>query len=226
MVKEYAERFNQNDDELYAQFIPNSEAADFLTKNIPRFECPDKELEEIYYFRWWTYRKHIQKTPEGYVITEFLPKVGWAGKYNAINCAAALHYGEGRWLHNSAKHGLFWQIDGYEGTELSIGGHGLRPVINSFMIADAEAIAKISTLLGNWEQQTWPMSTTMTLLGLANLLQTEQQKFITKKDYLDLLKIYAHSHHLKKDDGTVGTCFDITMLQEGGLGLFCKRSCA
>ncbi|GAP72441.1 hypothetical protein SAMD00024442_31_31, partial [Candidatus Symbiothrix dinenymphae] len=47
------------------------------------------------------------------------------------------------------------------------------------------------------------MSTSMTLLGLANLLQTEQQKVITKKDYLDLLKVYAHSHHLKKDDGTV-----------------------
>src|SRR5262249_10261551 len=62
--------------------------------------CPDKVIEETYYFRWWTYRKHIHATPEGYVITEFLPTVPWAGKYNTINCAAGFHLEEGRWLHD------------------------------------------------------------------------------------------------------------------------------
>ncbi len=32
------------------------------------------------YFRWWTFRKHLKRTPDGFVITEFLPPVGWAGK--------------------------------------------------------------------------------------------------------------------------------------------------
>jgi hypothetical protein len=100
LVRNYVERFNDADEELTVQMIPNSGAADFLTTNIPRFECPDKQLEEIYYFRWWTYRKHIKQTPEGYIITEFLPTVPWSGKYNGICCPAMHHYNEGRWLHN------------------------------------------------------------------------------------------------------------------------------
>ena len=41
--------------------------------NVPLFDCPDKDIEEIYYFRWWTYRKHIKQTPDGFIVTEFLP---------------------------------------------------------------------------------------------------------------------------------------------------------
>ena len=48
---------------------------DWMAKNVPRFDCPDKEIEEIYHFRWWTFRKHVKETPDGFVITEFLPKV-------------------------------------------------------------------------------------------------------------------------------------------------------
>ncbi|MDR2844462.1 MAG: hypothetical protein LBV28_00005, partial [Puniceicoccales bacterium] len=107
LVADYVEKFNANDEELYPQLIHNKDAADFLTRNIPRFECPDRELEEIYYFRWWTYRKHIKQTPEGFIITEFLPSVQWAGKYNGIACAAVYHYGEGRWLQNHE------YLDGY-----------------------------------------------------------------------------------------------------------------
>ena len=91
----YIETFNNSDDELYQQFIPNDRADAFLKNNIPYFECPDKELEEIYYFRWWTYRKHIKKTPVGFVITEFLPDVSWSGKYNTISCPPGHHFYEG-----------------------------------------------------------------------------------------------------------------------------------
>ena len=98
--KHYIDQFNKDDEELYAQHIPNERAWAFLQENIPLFECPDKEIERTYYFRWWTYRKHIQQTPDGFVITEFLPPVGWAGKYNTINCAAGHHFYEGRWLHD------------------------------------------------------------------------------------------------------------------------------
>ena len=100
LISEYVASFNATDEELYIQEYDNSEAAQFLKDNVPYFECPDKELEKTYYFRWWTYRKHVKTTPEGYIITEFLPEVGWAGKYNAINCPAMHQFSEGRWLRD------------------------------------------------------------------------------------------------------------------------------
>jgi hypothetical protein len=100
LFQNYVERFNSEDREIYSQAYPNAKASEFLSQNIPLFECPDKTLEQTYYFRWWTYRKHLKETPDGWVITEFLPAVGWAGKYNTISCPAAHHVREGRWLQN------------------------------------------------------------------------------------------------------------------------------
>ncbi len=97
---DYVARFNRDDQELYVQSIPNSQAFDFLKEQIPLLDCPDKDLEKIYYFRWWVYRKHIKQTPEGYIITEFLPPVSWAGPHNSINCPACYHIREGRWLQD------------------------------------------------------------------------------------------------------------------------------
>lgn len=214
----YAEQFNRGDDELYVQYFNNAGAWDFLKNNIPLFECSDKDIEETYYFRWWIYRKHIKNTPDGFVITEFLPKVPWAGKYNTIPCAAGHHFREGRWLRDSRylndyavfwfckggaprtysfwaadslyqfylvtgdttlikdllpelvsnfrawqemrlvkKEGapyLFWQTDGEDGGEMSIGGSGIRPTINSYMYGDAVAIAKIAEIAGRADLET------------------------------------------------------------------------
>ncbi len=97
----YVEMFNQHDDEYHSQTVPNDKAEQFLAEQIPLLECPDKDLEKIYYFRWWTFRKHLQKTDRGYVITEFLPPVPWGGPYNTINCPACFHIREGRWLKNA-----------------------------------------------------------------------------------------------------------------------------
>ena len=215
--KHYIDKFNRYDDEYeyngerVINYISNESVCPWLKENIPFFECSDKEIEEIYYFRWWTYRKHIKKTPDGFVITEFLPKVGWSRKYNTISCAAGHHFYEGRWLHNTKylddysifwfrkggsprqysfwaadalyarylvnpnkelitsllpdlvknymkwenskldSNGLFWQGDGYDGMELSIGGGGYRPTINSYMYGDASAIAKIAQIAGQSE---------------------------------------------------------------------------
>ncbi len=96
----YVPEFNRNDEELYTNAIPNSAAEKFLRENAPSFTCPDADIERTYHFRWWTYRKHIRETPDGYVITEFLPPVGWAGKHNTINCATGHHVMEGRWLRD------------------------------------------------------------------------------------------------------------------------------
>jgi hypothetical protein len=100
--RHYVETFNRNDDEAYreVEYIKNDQSWEFLKGEVPLLDCPDKDIEEIYYFRWWTYRKHIKKTPEGFVVTEFLPDVPWAGKDNAISCAAGFHIEEGRWLRD------------------------------------------------------------------------------------------------------------------------------
>jgi len=206
--RHYVDAFNHDDNELYVQHIPNAEAWEFLKNNVPLLDCPDKEIEQVYYFRWWTFRKAIRQTPDGFIITEFLPNVGWAGKHNSINCAAGHHFREGRWLndpkylddyslfwfrrgggvrsysfwaadsfwtrflltgddrlvkellpdlvanyeawertHRDAN-GLFWQIDGNDGMEVSIGGSGYRATINSYMYGDALAIARIAARFG------------------------------------------------------------------------------
>lgn len=92
--------FNEIDEEPIQNLINNKECWNWMLENIPWFECPDQEVEQIYYYRWWVYRKHINKTPNGYVITEFLPEVGHSQKYNTIVCASGLHIEEGRWLRN------------------------------------------------------------------------------------------------------------------------------
>jgi hypothetical protein len=99
-LRTYVEQFNRKDNELYTNYIPNNDAYDWMAKHIPLIDIPDKELEAVYYFRWWTYRKHIKKTDRGFVISEFLPSVYWAGKYNSISAACGHHLKEGRWLRN------------------------------------------------------------------------------------------------------------------------------
>ena len=364
VLNSYVEKFNADDNELFSTYISNSEAFDFLSENIPRFECPDKLMEEIYYFRWWTFRKHIRQTPEGFIITEFLPDVPWAGKYNAISCPGMHQFNEGRWLHDerylrdyayywlkkggsvrsysfpiahalyshylvSGNHsvavdllpelianfglwekerydtsrGLFWQTDDRDGMEVSVCGSGYRATINSYMSAEANAIARmahlsrhpdapmfsekssqiqanmIKTLWDNedgffkvlardenallcdakelhgytpwyfhpvgeeyarawkylmdttcfyapygpataeqchpgfrisyqghecqWNGPSWPFATSVTLTGLANLLNSQKQNYISKDDYFKLLQIYTHCHQLTGDDGTM-----------------------
>eukprot|EP01035_Chromulina_nebulosa_P026576 gene26576-34807_t len=119
--KHYVDTFNADDEELYSQYITNTDAWAFLSKNIPFFECPDKDMERAYYFRWWTYRKHIHHVTSPltsksfFVITEFLPHVPWAGVFNTISCAAGHHIREGRWLVNGTfldDYSRFWLREG------------------------------------------------------------------------------------------------------------------
>ncbi|WP_018970184.1 MGH1-like glycoside hydrolase domain-containing protein [Rubritalea marina] len=364
LLKSYVEGFNADDEELYAH-IPNAQAYDFLEKNIPLFECSDKAFEKTYYFRWWTYRKHVRQTPDGYVITEFLPDVSWAGKHNTISCPGAHLYREGRWLRNPQylddysifwlrkggsprsysfwiadsilqqhmvhpnpallkellpdlqqnyaawershrKHGpLFFQRADRDGMECAIGGDGYRPTINSYMIGDAMAIAEIADMAGEvelakgfrgkaktikqsmleqlwdpeaqffkvlrqgeqqlvnvrelhgltpwyfnipedkpefsaawkqvmdpegffapfgptsaeqrhpqfslsyhghecqWNGPSWPFATSITLTGMANLLNNYQQNAVNRADYYTLLDIYTKSHTRTREDGKV-----------------------
>ena len=96
----YVQYFNSMEDENIVQAIPNASSSAWMEENIPLFECPQKNFEEIYYFRWWSLRKHIKKTPVGYGMTEFLVNRSYADKYNLISCALGHHIYESRWLRN------------------------------------------------------------------------------------------------------------------------------
>jgi hypothetical protein len=207
--------FNDMEPEDVVNLIPDSQSWDWLKANIPLFTCPDSEMERIYYYRWWTFRKHIKQTPAGVIITEFITPVRHAGTYNSISCALGHHIAEGRWLrdrryldeyirfwfrsndgkpeakfHNYSSwvaaalynkslvdgdaklplelldelaadylqwetekllpSGLFWQFDVRDGMEESISGSrkhkNARPTINSYMYANALAVAAIARM--------------------------------------------------------------------------------
>jgi hypothetical protein len=214
------ERFNSEDAENITNHIPNSASWDWLQNNIPLFACPDHQVEELYYYRWWSFRKHIVQTTNGFIITEFLTPVRHADIFNTISCAASFHLAEGRWLRDPAylneytafwfhgdggaspkkfhnfsswlpsaaydrylvnqdrqslvgllgefagdyrlweqerqlTNGLFWQYDVKDGMEESISGsrtnRNIRPTINSYMFANARAIAATARLAGQPE---------------------------------------------------------------------------
>lgn len=111
IIKRYVDAFNRHDNELYTNAFPNAKALEFLQGNVPLFDCPDEDIRRTYYFRWWTFRKHLKQTLDGWVITEFLPQVPWSGRHNTINCPAGHHFREGRWIHDRRyldDYAIFW----------------------------------------------------------------------------------------------------------------------
>lgn len=178
----------------------------WMLHEIPWFDSSDKRFEEMYYFRWYAWKKHLVKMPQGHLVTEWLPKPEFKdGSFGALPDAASFHIGEARWLRtreiaeDTARYwlspgaklqnysgwiassvrdliltngnndlgtallpamvenygtwernqkdanGLFWSIDTRDAMEKSISGDGYRPTLNSYMYADAQAIAEIST---------------------------------------------------------------------------------
>lgn len=219
-IKYYVSEFNRDDEEFIKNDVDNAHVEEWMKNEVPVFECPDGDIERAYYFRFWTYRKHIKSTPDGVVITEFLPQVGWSGEHNTINAPVGHHLYEGRWLRHAERyldsyirffltvshhshsysawladgiykyaavrgcleteegllealdryfaeweqtHGLpdgsFWSVDDRDAMELSVSGtdesmkmkRGVRPTLNSYMCADAYAIAMLAKHSGNAE---------------------------------------------------------------------------
>ncbi len=97
----YAEHFNTMEDENIVTTIPNAAASEWMRENIPLFDCPQENFREMYYYRWWTLRKHIKRTPAGYGMTEFLVDRSYADRYNLIACAIGHHVMESRWLRDT-----------------------------------------------------------------------------------------------------------------------------
>lgn len=92
--KHYVDRFNGMENENVANLIPNTKSWEWMRQNVPAFECPDKDFEEVYWYRWWTYRKHIRQYPDYIAITEFLTAK------NPVSSAVGHHVLEGRWLRD------------------------------------------------------------------------------------------------------------------------------
>ena len=97
----YARRFNEMEDENILTSIPNAQASEWMRRNIPLFDCPQDNFREMYYYRWWTLRKHIKRTPVGFGMTEFLVQRSYADRYNLIACAIGHHVMESRWLRDT-----------------------------------------------------------------------------------------------------------------------------
>lgn len=140
-MRRHVEAFNRHDHTHYGQAVSNEKAADWMAANVPLLDCPDPDFEEIYHFRWWTFRKHIRQTDDGFVITEFLPRVSWSGKHNTISCPAGHHFREGRWIRDPA------YLDDYAVFWFRKGG---APRRYSFWAADS--ILQRALVLGRFEQ--------------------------------------------------------------------------
>jgi DUF1680 family protein len=111
--KHHVDFFNGMEPENIVNYVPNQQSWAWMKDNVPFFECPDQDFEQIYYFRWWTFRKHLKKTPDGFVFTEFLDKVSHSGKYNTISCALGHHIYEGSWLRDQRyidEYARFWYV--------------------------------------------------------------------------------------------------------------------
>lgn len=207
LIKEYISKFEKLDGEKYKDFFDKSQdILSFLEQNLPVFVCSDKTIEEIYYFRAYTFAKHIKHNRDGkFIITEWLDYGGWQKETDgAISCAVGHHLSELKWFRNGkeiaedyirfwcknqdylafynnwfvyavwdycettsnmdfavsildslieyferqrsehkADCGLYKSVDNYDGMELSISGHGIRPTINSYIYGNAYGLYKI-----------------------------------------------------------------------------------
>jgi len=71
----------------------------WMQREIPWFDSSDKSFEEMYYFRWYSFKKHILHTPSGYLITEWLDRPEMTDR-GTLSDAAPFHLNEARWLHD------------------------------------------------------------------------------------------------------------------------------
>jgi hypothetical protein len=105
----------------------------WFKENIPFLDCPDSAIQDVYYYRWSAYKRHLRYTVPGvgYILTEFLANIDYAGLYSSINAAAGHHIYEGRWLHNQR------YLNDYQNFWLNGADSRIQPREYSFWIADA-----------------------------------------------------------------------------------------
>ncbi|KAF5586119.1 coagulation factor 5 8 type domain-containing protein [Fusarium pseudoanthophilum] len=111
----------------------------WFEKNIPLLDIPDKQIQEVYYYRWQTYKEHLvyTGTKYGYMASEFLNPVSYGAPYGGIVAAVGHHISEvtgdkdfvvgqlanlvkqyrGWDNHYSSSLGLYWQVPVWDATE-------------------------------------------------------------------------------------------------------------
>jgi hypothetical protein len=96
--------------------------------------------------------------------------------------------------------GLFWQEDGSDGMEVSIGGSGFRAPLNSYMIGDAAAIAAIARMAGdNKAAQTFAAKSEQLRNTMESVLWDETGKFFkvlprtTGAKLVDVRELHGYS---------------------------------
>lgn len=102
--RHYVDLFHDQEKEATGKLYEGEDGEDtwaWMQREIPWFDSSDKAFEEMYYFRWYAWKKHLVKTPNGYLITEWLPKPD-VPDYGVLPDAAPFHIAEARWLHNRA----------------------------------------------------------------------------------------------------------------------------
>ncbi len=65
MIGSYIDRFNMQDKGIVCATYFKRTGKRILIRQYTAIRMSDKNIEEIYYFRWWTFRKHLKKTPDG-----------------------------------------------------------------------------------------------------------------------------------------------------------------
>jgi hypothetical protein len=74
----YVQQFAQDEQEATGK-APADEWP-WIAAQVPLFESSDKQFEEMYYFRWYAWEKHLVKTDRGFLITEWMPKPALAAR--------------------------------------------------------------------------------------------------------------------------------------------------
>ena len=98
---------------LEAQTFWDNRDWNWYRDNIPFFDCPDREINTTYYYRWELVTKHLTygSIPSGYSFTEFIDRPFWSGAYGAISCPAGHQLYEVRWLRDerySRDYARYW----------------------------------------------------------------------------------------------------------------------
>ena len=145
VLRRHVARFNALEDEPVVNLVSNSAATAWLAANIPLLECPDPEVEEIYYFRWWALRKHLRRPPDGrggaapsgHVFTEFINRA------EPVSSALGHHLMEGRWLRDPRCHDdyVLWWLRGSAG--------GPQPRLHRYSQWLADAVVQRTRVTGD-----------------------------------------------------------------------------
>ena len=81
----------------------NLDQPQWYEDNIPFLDTPDENLDEVYYYRWSTYKRALRYTVPGtgYISTEYDVPIEYASDpYTGLVDAAGYHITDGRWLRN------------------------------------------------------------------------------------------------------------------------------